>query len=63
MNNTDISIIIPAYNESATIGDVVNKIKIMHPDAEVIVVNDGSADDTAKAAEEAGAIVFSHPIT
>ncbi len=61
MNNTDISIIIPAYNESATIGDVVNKIKIMHPDAEVIVVNDGSADDTAKAAEEAGAIVFSHP--
>ena len=61
MNRSDISIIIPAYNESATIGDIIRKIKSLYPEPEVIVINDGSSDDTVSAAKEAGAIVYSHP--
>jgi glycosyltransferase involved in cell wall biosynthesis len=61
MNRSDISIIIPAYNESASIGDIIKKIKTLYPESEVIVINDGSTDDTVSAAKEAGAIVYSHP--
>jgi glycosyltransferase involved in cell wall biosynthesis len=61
MDKTDVSIIIPAYNEAETIGDLVLKIKSIHPDFEVIVINDGSTDDTAAIAREAGAHVHSHP--
>ncbi len=61
MNNSKISIIIPAYNEALTIGGIVFKIKELHPDVEIIVVNDGSDDNTAAIAKDAGAYVHSHP--
>ena len=60
-NKPDISVIIPAFNEAQTIGDVVRKIGSLYPDFEIIVINDGSTDDTAIIAEEAGATVYSHP--
>jgi len=56
-----ISIIIPAYNEAETIGDVVTTIINLHFDFEIIVINDGSTDDTAAVAKDAGALVYSHP--
>ncbi|MCW9097832.1 MAG: glycosyltransferase family 2 protein [Ignavibacteriaceae bacterium] len=56
-----ISVIIPAYNETQTIGDVVGKIRILCPDFEIIVIDDGSTDDTAVVAKNAGAVVYSHP--
>ena len=61
MNKTDISIIIPAYNESDTIGELVGKIKDIYPDSEIIVIDDGSRDETVSAARKSGAIVYSHP--
>jgi len=61
MNEFKISIIIPAYNEATTIGDIVSKIKALYPDFEIIVVNDGSKDETAAVAKRAGAKVYSHP--
>jgi len=61
MDKTEVSIIIPAYNESQNIGEVVFKIKERYPDYEIIVVNDGSTDDTADIARDAGARVHSHP--
>ena len=61
MNETRVSIIIPAYNEAQTIGDLVTEISNLYPDFEIIVVNDGSTDDTAAVAEAAGAIVYNHP--
>ncbi len=52
-----VSIIIAAYNEAATVGQVVSEA-IGHPQAsELIVVDDGSTDDTARRAADAGARV------
>lgn len=56
-----ISIVLPAKNESAAIGSTVAGIVALSPDAEVIVVNDGSTDNTAAIAQAAGANVITHP--
>jgi glycosyltransferase involved in cell wall biosynthesis len=61
MNEFKISVIIPAYNEVSTIGDIVSKIRTLYPDFEIIVINDGSTDETADVAKRAGAKVYSHP--
>jgi len=61
MRKAKVSVIIPAYNEASTIGDIVSRINTLHPDYEVIVVNDGSTDDTADVAQKAGANLHSHP--
>ena len=61
MSRPEVSILIPAYNEAQIIGDVVTKIKTLYPDFEIIVINDGSTDDTATVAKAAGALVYSHP--
>ena len=61
MTEHKISIIIPAYNEASTIGDMVSSIRTLYPDFEIIVVNDGSVDETAALAKNAGAKVYSHP--
>lgn len=57
-----LSIIIPTYNEEAAIGETCIKIhELGLPDYELLVVNDGSTDATARVAEAAGAKVISHP--
>ena len=52
--SASLSIVIPAYNESARLGNtltaVVNYLRESWPDGEVIVVDDGSSDDTANVA-------------
>ena len=58
-----LSVIIPAKNEAAIIGDVVASVKNLYPGAEVIVVNDGSDDETAARAEDCGATVVTHPVS
>ena len=55
------SVIVPAFNEGAAIADVVAALKGGAPWHEVIVVDDGSSDDTGERARDAGAIVVRHP--
>jgi glycosyltransferase involved in cell wall biosynthesis len=58
-----LTVIIPSFNEADTIGGVVDRIpKIIHgiDEVQVIVIDDGSTDQTAQLAQQAGAIVISH---
>lgn len=57
----DILVIIPAYNEEAGVAQVIAGVHEVVPEADVLVVNDGSQDRTARMAREAGARVVSHP--
>lgn len=57
----DVSIVIPAFNEADAITDVVGTLSGAAPWREIIVVDDGSHDDTAAKAQQAGAIVVRHP--
>ncbi|MDH5526760.1 MAG: glycosyltransferase family 2 protein [Nitrospirota bacterium] len=57
----EVSIVIPCYNEEMNIGPVVKEIiEVMGDRAEVVVVDDGSTDDTVPIAEKAGARVVRH---
>ncbi len=56
-----ITVAIPAFNEAAVIGSVVQAMALAAPWREVLVVDDGSTDATAGAAAAAGARVVSHP--
>ena len=56
-----ISIVLPAKNESAAIGQTLAQIQQLQLAHEIIVVNDGSTDQTKQVAETAGAKVVTHP--
>jgi glycosyltransferase involved in cell wall biosynthesis len=61
-----VALIIPVYNEERVIADVVHALDSIFSkssyDYRVVVVNDGSRDDTASAARGAGATVIEHII-
>jgi len=62
---TEVTIIIPAYNEEEGIGEVIDKIKDTMGNAkanhEIIVVNDGSTDETAAIVKEKSVKLIQHP--
>jgi len=53
--------VVPAYNEAATVASVVHAIRDTSDSTDVVVIDDGSTDDTCKLAEQAGARVLRHP--
>jgi glycosyltransferase involved in cell wall biosynthesis len=55
------SVVVPAYNEAASIAGVVRALAAAAAWLEILVVDDGSTDDTAAQAESAGARVLRHP--
>lgn len=58
---SDVSIVIPALDEEESIGTVVRDLRTTANWREVIVVDDGSRDETTRLAQEAGARVIRHP--
>lgn len=58
--SSQVSIIVPAFNEAAAIAQVVGGLRAKFPEAEVLVIDDGSSDATAALAAGAGARVLSH---
>ena len=56
-----IRVVLPAYNEAEVIADVIKGIRAQGIEA-IVVINDGSRDDTVSVAERNGATVVSHMI-
>lgn len=59
---TTVYAVVPAYNEGVTIGDVVTAVSTELPHLCIVVVDDGSMDDTAEQAARAGATVLRHVV-
>ncbi|MEI7644386.1 MAG: glycosyltransferase family 2 protein [Chloroflexales bacterium] len=57
-----VTVVIPAYNEAHGIAAVIGRVRAALPEAEVLVVDDCSRDDTAARALSAGARVERHPM-
>jgi glycosyltransferase involved in cell wall biosynthesis len=57
-----VLVVIPALNESAAVGQVIQDVRRELPAADVLVVDDGSTDRTAAVAAAAGAVVARLPI-
>ncbi|MEA2352155.1 MAG: hypothetical protein QOJ14_569 [Thermoleophilaceae bacterium] len=53
--------VVPAYNEADTVVDVVRSIRDRAPEFDVVVIDDGSTDETRRQADAAGARVLHHP--
>jgi glycosyltransferase involved in cell wall biosynthesis len=58
---SEVSVVIPAYNEALSIAGVVSAMASAATWREIIVVDDGSSDETGARAKEAGACVVRHP--
>jgi glycosyltransferase involved in cell wall biosynthesis len=56
-----LAVVVPAFDEAESVAEVVRGIRAAVADAQVIVVDDGSRDDTARVAREAGARVLRLP--
>ena len=57
MKNDKIAVLIPCFNEEATIKDVIYEFKDALPEATIYVYDNNSSDETSKVAKEAGAEV------
>ena len=56
-----LSVVMPAHNEAGRVGALVEAVRRHYPEAEILVVDDASSDDTVQEAEAAGATVIRHP--
>jgi glycosyltransferase involved in cell wall biosynthesis len=60
-HNLETLILIPVYNEGSSIRALVREIRELYPQIPVLVVDDGSRDNSAAEARAAGAAVIRHP--
>jgi len=57
----DVMVLLPAFNESTRVGNVIDAVRQAMPPARIVVVDDGSTDDTAAQALAHGATVLRLP--
>src|SRR5690606_9610927 len=57
-----VLIIVPAYHEEASLPGLLPRIHEVMPEADILVIDDGSSDGTFRVARAAGARVARHPI-
>ncbi|MBR9812433.1 glycosyltransferase family 2 protein [bacterium] len=60
MKDLDFSVVIPAKNEVTSLPGVLETIRQIHPEAEIIVVDDGSTDGTGEMVQSLSSIVVHH---
>jgi glycosyltransferase involved in cell wall biosynthesis len=63
MDGSRVSVVLPAKNEAASLERLLPRIRAVLPQAELIVIDEGSTDGTAAVAAAAGARVVSHPVS
>src|SRR5688572_1847220 len=56
-----VLVIIPAFNEEASLARVIGKVRDAMPSADIAIVNDGSTDQTAQIADGLGVVVLNLP--
>ncbi|WP_295103280.1 glycosyltransferase family 2 protein [uncultured Microbacterium sp.] len=61
LSSDRVLVIVPAWNEARNVGRTVHEIRAVSADFDLLVVDDGSTDDTSAVAREAGATVISLP--
>ncbi|MFA7255308.1 MAG: glycosyltransferase family 2 protein [Candidatus Omnitrophota bacterium] len=59
--NPKILIMVPAFNEADSIGALIKEIRVSVPQADLVVINDGSQDNTGEEARKTGAFVATLP--
>jgi glycosyltransferase involved in cell wall biosynthesis len=62
MNRPRVLVVVPAHNEEDSLPATLAEIRAKAPDVEVLVVDDGSRDATARIAHESGVRVLRHPV-
>jgi len=55
-----VTVLLPAFNEEESIGETIRAIRKLYPDFEILVIDDGSTDNTVQEAVSAGANVWPH---
>jgi glycosyltransferase involved in cell wall biosynthesis len=61
-NHDRTLIVIPAFNEESRIGAVITEVRQVLPKADILVIDDGSADETSRVARRAGAATLCLPV-
>jgi len=61
VESSNVTIVIPAYNEKMVIGDVIAGIQALEGEYEILVVDDGSTDDTYDIIKDMGVRIIRHP--
>ncbi|MDT8382979.1 MAG: glycosyltransferase family 2 protein [Gammaproteobacteria bacterium] len=56
-----LTIVLPAKNEAAGLNHLLPQLRVTCPDAEILIVDDGSSDDTAQVGLNHGATILHHP--